>query len=339
MSKKGLALQFLVIVLLLAMAAPALADGGVQVTLTADKSELTVGDPVQLTLEVTHPAGYQVIIPKLEQTWGAFEVRGQSQAETTSNDDGTATTRAAIEVTLFDLGTFETPALPLTISDGAGQVSEEMAPPVSLTVLSVLAEDDTTLEDIKPQASLAVSPVWPSILAGLLITAAVVGSGWWVYRRWRGNRQPGLASVIGNDNDNRPPHQVAYDELARIEGLQLPEQARFKEHYTLVADCLRTYLENQFHVRAFDRTTFELKLVLRRTDISPDNTRRFIRLFTESDLVKFAKLTPDLETARQLTGHAHRLVDLTRPKPEVEAPAGPVEQTGNKQPVASVAMP
>ena len=64
MSKKGLTLQFLVIVLLLAMAAPALADGGVQVTLTANKSELTVGDPVQLTLAVTHPAdgGVQVTL-------------------------------------------------------------------------------------------------------------------------------------------------------------------------------------------------------------------------------------------------------------------------------------
>ena len=73
----------------------------VHVTLTADRDELNVGDPVQLTLEVIHPADFQVIIPKLGQTWGNFEVRGQSPATTTPNEDGTATTRATIEVTLF----------------------------------------------------------------------------------------------------------------------------------------------------------------------------------------------------------------------------------------------
>ncbi len=69
------------------------ADDGVQVTLTPDRGELAVGDPVQFMLEVNHPAGYQVIIPKLEPVWGEFEVRSQSQAATVANDDGTETTQ------------------------------------------------------------------------------------------------------------------------------------------------------------------------------------------------------------------------------------------------------
>lgn len=329
MNKRLLLGSFFVIALLLVMAVPIQAAEGVQVTLTADKSELAVGDPVQLTLEVTHPASYQVIIPKLEQAWGDFEVRSQSQSTTTANDDGTETTRQTVEVTLFDLGTFETPPLLLTISDGAGQVMEETAPPVSLTVNPVLAEDDTTLKDIKPQAGLALPPAWPWIVGGLLVAVVVAGTAWWTYRRWQGKRPFGLAPVV----DNRPPWQVAYDELARIGSLGLLEQGRLKEYYTLVTDCLRTYLENQFHVRAFDRTTSELRLVLREADISHEHARRFIDLFTESDFVKFAKLTPDLETARQLTGYARMLVDSTKPEPEVESPAE------NEQPVTSATTP
>ena len=80
---------FSVMILLALMAVPVLAEDGVNVTWAVDRSEMTVGDPVQLTLEVTHPAGYQVVIPKLEQSWGPFEVRGQSQAATEANDDGT----------------------------------------------------------------------------------------------------------------------------------------------------------------------------------------------------------------------------------------------------------
>ncbi len=131
MNKRRLLLPLLMIALVLAvMALPAWAAEGVQVTLTASQGELTVGDPVELMLEVNHPAGYQVIIPQLEGNWGPFEVQGQSPATTVANDDGTETTYQIITVTLFDLGDFETPGLPLTISDGTGAVVEEMTPAV-----------------------------------------------------------------------------------------------------------------------------------------------------------------------------------------------------------------
>ena len=298
--------------LLLLLAVPVQADGGVQVTLTPDRSELTVGDPIHLTLEVTHPEGTQVIIPKLDQVWGDLEVRGQSQATTEANDDGTLTTRQTIEATLFNLGEFETPALPLTISDGAGQVREEMAPAVSLTVAPTLAAEDNELRDIKPQASLAVPATWPWIAGGLLLAVAVAVAGWWLYRRWRG--EPFLPPVV----DNRPAWQVAYDELVRIEGLGLLEQGRFKEYYTLVTDCLRTYLERQFKLGVFERTTSELRAILRHSELAPDHARLFLELFAESDLVKFAKFTPDTETARRLTARARELVTLTQPRPESE---------------------
>lgn len=310
MDGRKLRLSILVAALLVLIVVPVQAVDGVQVTLTPDRTELTVGEPVQLSLEVTHPAGYQVIIPKLEQVWGDLEVRSQSQVMTIANDDGTETTRQIIEATLFNLGEFGTAALPLTISDGAGQVIEEVAPSVSLLVVPTLAEDDNGLRDIKPQAELAVPAVWPWVAGGLLLAAVVGVAGWWAYRRWRG--EPFLPPVV----DNRPPWQVAYDELARIEALGLVEERRFKEYYTQVTDCLRTYLEDQFGLSVFERTTTELRAVFRQSDIAPDHARKLMDLFSESDLVKFAKFSPDTESARRLTGEARELVSLTKPTQE-----------------------
>ena len=334
MNKKQAIFGSLMIAIVLAMIAfPAKAAEGIQITLTANQSELTVGDPVELTLEVNHPAGYQVIIPKLEGNWGPFEVWDQSQATTVANDDGTETTIQTITVTLFDLGAFETPVLPLTISDGTGGVLEETTPPVSLTVTPTLAEDDTTLKDIRPQVGMKLPSVLPWVLGGWFLAAVLAGGGWWLYRRWRGD------SLFGPVVDDRPPYQVAFDELDRIDGLKLPETGRFKEHYTLVTDCLRTYIEMQFHVHAFDRTTTELKRSLSQSSMVPDHVRRFIDLFVESDFVKFAKLTPDLESARHLTDQARTLVDLTRPAPEpdgTEAPQGSFGVGGPQQTVEVV---
>ena len=234
MNKRQFLLASLMMALvLMAMTLPVRAADSIQVTLTANQSELTVGDPVELTLEVKHPAGYQVIVPQLEANWGPFEVQGQSQTTTVANDDGTETTYQTITVTLFDLGAFETPALPLTISDGNGAVLEESTPPVALRVVPPLAEDDSALKDIRPQVGMKVPSVLPWVIGGLLLAAVLAGGGWWLYRRWRGESL--FAPVI----DNRPPYQVAYDELDRIRGLRLPEKGRFKQHYTLVTDCLR----------------------------------------------------------------------------------------------------
>ncbi|HXV42660.1 MAG TPA: hypothetical protein VEC96_06325 [Anaerolineae bacterium] len=307
--RKLVFLAFLLIVVMALLALPAQAAEGLKATLAASQTELTVGDPVQLTLAVTHPAGSQVIIPKLDQQWGQFEVQSQSPVTTVANPDGSQTTTQTITVTLFDLGSFETPALPLTISTGQGQVTEETVPPVSLTVTPTRAQDDTALKDIRPQADLKVPSQWPLLAAALLAVLAVAGGGWWLYRRWRGQPLFGAGA-------NRPAYQVAFAELARIAALRLPDQGQFKEHYTLVTDCLRTYLEQQFKLHVFERTTFELKTILRGSALSPDQTRQFLDLFSDSDLVKFAKITPELDEAYILLERAHHLVEITRPAPE-----------------------
>jgi hypothetical protein len=310
MNRRQLAIAFFAIALLILLAGRTWADGEVQGSLIPDRAELTVGDPVRLTLEVSHPAGFQIIIPKLEQAWGDLEVRGQSQATTEANADGTETTRQIIEVTLFSPGEFETPELSLTISNGSGQVSETTVPAISLNVVPTLAEDDNELRDIKPQAALQIPAVWPWFVGGLLLAVTTAIIGWWAYRRWRG--EPFLAPFV----DNRPPWQVALDELVRIGRLGLVEERRFKEYYTLVTDSLRTYLENQFELRVFDRTTSQLKPGLRQSDLAPEYTRRFLDLFTWSDMVKFAKFTPDPAMAHQVLAEAQALVEQTRPQPE-----------------------
>jgi hypothetical protein len=304
-----LLLAFLLIVVTALLALPAQAAEGIKATLSASQTELTVGDPVQLTLAVTHPAGSQVIVPKLDQQWGQFEVQNQAPVTTVTNPDGTQTTTQIIAVTLFDLGTFDTPALPVTISTGQGQVTEETVPPVSLTVTPTRAQDDTALKDIRPQADMKVPSQWPLLAAALLAVLAAAGGGWWLYRRWRGQPLFGAGA-------NRPAYQVAFTELARIAQLRLPEQGRFKEHYTLVTDCLRNYLEQQFNLQVFERTTFELKTILRGSVLSADQSRQFLDLFTESDLVKFAKVTPELDEAYVLLERARNLVEITRPAPE-----------------------
>ncbi len=302
---------------LLMMALPAHAAEGITAKLTPDRTEMTVGDPVTLTLEVTHPAGQQVLIPKLPAAWGQFEVQAQPPAETIANPDGTETTRQQIIVTLFAPGTFATPPLPLTLADSAGQVSDTLVEPLSLKVAPVLAAGDSTLNDIRPQAEMTAPLPWPLLGGSVLAALAITGFGWWLFRAMQQRRMA---------RANRTPWQAALDELARIDGLALPQQGRFKEHYTLVTDALRLYLERQHAIPATDRTTAELKRDLAASSLQPEHNRHIINLFADADLVKFAKVTPEPDEAAQLTSQARSLVNLTRPAPTAD----------NSQPPAAV---
>jgi len=287
-------------------------SGNIDVSFKANTDTLTVGDPITLTLKAVYPAGYTLTIPKLPQNWGDFEVRDQSNTQISANANGTQTAVQTIGATLFQTGAFQTPNWAITFTDAAGKTTERAVPQISLTVTSVLTQSDTALRDIKPQAELPVPPLWPWILIGLA-GAILVGWGlWWLLHWIQAHRHPRPEAAATPIVDPRPAHQIALEELARIERLDLPGQGRFKEHYTLVTDCLRRYLEDRYHVLALERTTTEIKLALRHADLPRDTARQFLALFTASDMVKFARFVPTAGDARTLIPQARELVEKSK---------------------------
>lgn len=289
----------------LAAAGSVKAESAVNAVLTLEEAEYTVGDPIPLMLSVNHPAGYEVILPQLESNWGDFLVHSQSAGTTVTNPDGTETTNQMIDVRLFSSGAFESLPLSITVSDGAGQLTEITAQPISVDIASVLVEGDAELRDIKPQAALPYVDYLPWIV-GLGVLALGISAVYYLIRRRR--NLLALAEV-----DNRLPHEVAFDELDRVESLDLPLTGLFKEHYTLVSDCIRVYMEKTYHFPVLERTTGEIRANLKRTKLSKDIANQFIDLLDESDLVKFSKFTPDLSSAQRVLIHGREIVEITKP--------------------------
>ena len=333
MHKRLTLIPLLTALLLLAVGqAGAQADGPVTATLSALQAELTIGDSIRLTLAVTHPAGYQVILPAVAPAWGDFTVVSRSAATTTNSADGSETTTAVIDARLFQPGVFNTPPLEVSVTDGKGGLQVVTAAPVAVTIGTVLQEGDTELRDIKPQAALPIPASWPWIAAGLAAAAALTGVIVWQMRR----RRKGAA-------DNRLPHEVALDGLSLIEGLRLPEQGRFKEHYTLVSDTVRTYVERRYAIPALERTTGEIRHDLARIELSPEVTvedpvpfgAALIAFLQESDLVKFSdhrEWTPDVEGAYELLAQGRLIVETTRPAPVSPPQSAPDQPKAGRRP-------
>ncbi|HET6463304.1 MAG TPA: hypothetical protein VFH33_05830, partial [Candidatus Krumholzibacteria bacterium] len=113
--------------------------------------------------------------------------------------------------------------------------------------------------------------------------------------------------------------------------LGLPSRGDYKQHYTLVVDALRRYLEARYGVEAMDRTTYELIDALDHHRVRVEGLEP---LLNEADLVKFAKVTPSPESATAAVNHAREMVIRTTPvasTPDILAPSEP------SQPSAPVA--
>ncbi|MBE2197304.1 MAG: hypothetical protein IAE79_01760 [Anaerolinea sp.] len=281
-------------------------QSSITLTITADPPQLTVGDVVTLTVTAVHPTGARVLWPAWGETWGDLEIRGQRPSSTITHDDGTEATTQTLFATLWTPGDYLTPPLTVTVSLADGEVAAVTADPIPLTVLSVLTADDLTLRDIKPQASLESPPRWPWLLGGLLTAALLAAAGYWAWRRWP--RQPQATAVPLPALDNRLPHEIALDELARIAALNLPAQSRFKEQYTLVSDALRRYLEAAFALPALDRTTAEIRHEIRHAPMPPEAQTQLLVLLADADLVKFAQVTPDLLAAQNFPAQAQQFI-------------------------------
>jgi hypothetical protein len=279
----------------------------------------TVGDPISLRLRVTYPADLQISLPEMPEQWGPFEVREQALLDPVVQDNGTIVAVREATVVLWAPGEHETPPFAVHYRDAGDELHEVFAPPLSITIASVLPESDgdqgdIEKHDLKPQATLPRPPVWPWLLLGILVAALLYYIAQRLLPRLRRRKEAELEAA--EPVDDRPPEIIAYEELDRITALNLPTQGEFKRHYTLVTDCVRTYIEGIYHVPAMDRTTGELMTslrLLRSAQVTGEPISLLRSLLEESDLVKFAKFCPTIEQAHAAVIQAHHMVDITKP--------------------------
>ena len=88
----------------------------------------------------------------------------------------------------------------------------------------------------------------------------------------------------------------------------------------------------RYNLPALEQTTGELRTAFRKSTVPMRDVAGFMSIFSESDLVKFARYQPQLDDVYSLVNRARTAVDATTPAPEV---AGSVESV-RPEPEAAV---
>ena len=277
----------------------------------------TVGDVITLRLQVSHPADVTVELPSLPTQWGDLQVRTLRTSPPEEAQDGRRTTSLEVEAVLWSPGDHPLPPINVVYRDAQGLPQELFVEPLTISVASVLSEDDLTKRDLKPQAEIPRPPRWPWLLAGAL---AAIGLALFVRRllNRRVTHNKGLPTVTQPVN-LRSAEEIAFEELDRIERLRLPERSEFKRFYTLLTDCARAYVERRYAIQAMDLTTGELLGDLAKANPPEEALTDLIWMLRTADLVKFARMRPEIRGANQGLAVARRVVRLTTPAQREDA--------------------
>ena len=291
------------------MAQPCGAQDRALARAVVDIDSISLGDRLTLTVEVEHEPGQLVAWPASDETLGSFELLGTVLGPA-SVPQGRQTSSMRYTLTSFELGELEIPAIELAVADsGDSEPQLIRTEPIRVVVASVGLDGSGDIRAIK--APLDMPRNWLLLLPWVLLVGGLLALGYWLYRRYRGRERTTVA-CLETPKPARPPYEVAYEALERLEAKRLPERGEIKQYFIEVSEIIRTYLEGRYPIDALEMTSCEVLTALEQMGLKSAVYDLFPPFFERADLVKFAKHRPDLEACRAMIPMARRLVDETR---------------------------
>lgn len=302
-------------------AAPAVAADAPTITARTEKTEAHVGDAIAFTITSIGPRAMPVVLPA-NLDLGPFSELGRTLEEKDLGD-GKMSRAFNLKIAAYEPGSVEIPAVELTYFGQDGAVKSVRTRPIPFTITSLIAnEPEPKLKDNAAPTRVIQRDYLLLYIAGGLAAAGLGAIIALLVRRRLKNRRPAPPPV-----PPRPAHEVAMEKLDRL-GSLLSEGGDLRPFYFELSEAIREYLGGRFGFDSLEMTTEELVATLRR--VSLGTARGVVGGEVEGwlsacDLVKFAKVSPSTEQARGALETAIRMVEATRPRPEVapSAPAGP----------------
>lgn len=258
-----------------------------QATLSADKTEIRIGDQVKATIRINLGNGKDLL--NADHIWpdsmkGIVIVDGPSW-----NRDKPEFTTATWSVALFDTGVVNIPSLPLVIQQDG--VSDTLFTNTFAVKVMPVEPDSTGLSGIKDIYEEPFNPGYykkyiPHVIGFLLFIAALI---FWLRQRKSKRVAPEVVAIP------LLPHEWAAKALDELAERKLWQRGEIKEHYTYLTDILREYLERRFAIHAREQTSDEILFQLRRLNLTISLLTDTEELLSVADLIKFAKADPGMD--------------------------------------------
>ena len=140
---------------------------------------------------------------------------------------------------------------------------------------------------------------------------AIIVLAIWLIRKWQ--RKKG---IIKPNIPLRPAHEIALEELKKVQLENLWQQGFYKQYQSSVSDIIRTYIEQRFSIQAMEMPSDETLQHFKgknRKHIPKDAFEKLKYILQLADTVKFAKAIPLGTENEQSLQNAFEFVQMTKP--------------------------
>lgn len=287
---------------------------------SVNKKEIRIGDDIACTLKVTYnPADYFIQKIQLPDTFHGFELVSQVKTDTIAQSPSMVT-QSIFHFTHFDSGYYFVPSFPIYCK-GKNSLSDTILYSDSIGILVNTIPIDTS-QPIKPiyairDAKIPLTTILKYTLIAAILLAILIFLIIYFYKKYKNKPQVKIEEI----KNILPPYEQAIQDLQNILQNELWKQYDTKTFYTLWSDIFRKYLEDQFHLDCFEKTSSEIISQARKMKELANSRQSMRNLFDTADMVKFAKANPDIETHIQCVNDAITVVKESYKK---------VKQTDNK---------
>ena len=291
-------------------------DSAVRLTARALKTEVTVGEPFEVGVEATGPAGATYTFPP-EAAGESTELRSLARQSPPTGETPAPwpANQHRYEARVFALGDVALPALLVRYRLADGTEGEASAAGPTVKVGSLLPKDaqEQGIADIVGPVRVGVAPVfWATLTLVVLLASAIL---WWLWRRSR--RKAPLRATA--PEPERPPAEEALRALDRLARADHFARGDGRGYYIDLSLIAKRYLERRLSAPVVEMTSAEMLAHLRDSPHAADLLTPMRDLALAADQVKFAR-----GEALREEGERHlaavrtlvkRLEEKLRPKP------------------------
>lgn len=289
--------------------------GPLTVHVRVSKGKISLADELELEIEASIKEGYRVELPHFGKKLARFRIRDYRNFPPQLTNDGRIVSRQLYRLDPFLSGNYKIPAMTIKfykeavpVKKGGKGIEKEKAyrletQEIPIKVTSLIGKERKNLRIRGPKGVVSLPPSRKYLLYLALAAALVVAATLLILRHRR--RKEKELSLI-------PAHELAYEQLRRLEEEKLIEGGQVKEFYVRISDILRHYIENRFRLRAPERTTEEFLLELSGSNELDNKHKELLRDFLrQCDLVKFARYRPETKEVRGAFAAARRFIEET----------------------------
>ena len=288
--------------------APASADAPLTpraINVRSVPTKAALGEPFEVEVVLTHEKSqrYDLEAPPSDDT---FDVVSSDRNRVDGAQHATTTFR--VKLAAFALGEHQTPALKLSVVDGARGGTIEV-PGAKVEIIYSLPKDaedkGADLFDIRPPKEVPI----PSyrLLWGLLGALAAAALAWAL---WRQFKKPKGAVALP------PPRLDPLDirtrkKLDALAQEDLPGKGKMREYWFRLSEIVRGYLGERYAFDALECTTPELLSAVRKLHTPGLLYADLENFCLGSDLARYAKAMPSAEDCKKAIEFGYRLVEQT----------------------------